>query len=45
MTECLTRILRIQMEVGNRKNEAKNELKRQDIMIEVDYSRPVSLLC
>jgi len=24
------------MELGNRKNEAKNELKRQDIVIEVD---------
>ena len=30
-------ILRIQMELGNRKNEAKNELKRQDIVIEVDH--------
>ena len=26
------------MELGNRKNEAKNELKRQDIVIEVEYS-------
>ena len=26
------------MELGNRKNEAKNELKRQDIVIEVNYS-------
>jgi len=26
------------MELGNRKNEAKNELKRQDIVIEVDGS-------
>lgn len=25
------------MELGNRKNEAKNELKRQDIVIEVEY--------
>ena len=44
MIECSTRILRIQMELGNRKNEAKNELKRQDIVIEVSYSRPVSVL-
>ena len=29
------------MELGNRKNEAKNELKRQDIVIEVDYSHPM----
>ena len=27
------------MELGNRKNEAKNELKRQDIVIEVDFFR------
>ena len=27
------------MELGNRKNEAKNELKRQDIVIEVGCSR------
>ena len=26
------------MELGTRKNEAKNELKRQDIVIEVDSS-------
>ena len=31
----LTRVFRIQMELGDRKNEAKNELKRQDIVIEV----------
>lgn len=33
--------LRSQMELGNRKNEAKNELKRQDIVIEVEYSHPI----
>ena len=32
------------MELGNRKNEAKNELKRQDIVIEVKYSWFMSLL-
>lgn len=31
------RTFRIQMELGNRKNEAKNELKRQDIVIEVNH--------
>lgn len=32
------------MELGNRKNEAKNELKRQDIVIEVGYPRSVPFL-
>ncbi|KAF9779531.1 hypothetical protein BJ322DRAFT_360036 [Thelephora terrestris] len=34
----------IQMEVGNRKNEAKNELKRQDIVIESMYNRMMGSL-
>ena len=40
-----SRTLRIQMELGNRKNEAKNELKRQDIVIEVDFFRDHVLHC
>ena len=39
------RIVRIQMELGNRKNEAKNELKRQDIVIEANYSLPRAFRC
>jgi len=34
----------IQMELGNRKNEAKNELKRQDIVIESMYNRTTGSL-
>jgi len=34
----------IQMELGNRKNEAKNELKRQDIVIESMYNRTMGSL-